>query len=292
MSGSGAGATAAGATGAGATGAGATGAGATAAGATNFMNSIQGKADQLSRSVSQMVSSITCPVGSECYITQQTTLLNNNLNDARTSLQNAPLELSLAEKNVYVYNGGQPGGDNKYNIAIVDRFATTAQDLRQNSLDKQQEYMADLAQALRQYQAQVPLLERTRELLQTRQKENADLTKKVDLYKKILHTNERKVVYENKDATGMYTYRRAMLFLYYAAIVCYIIFGNFIPDRLYAKPSVWLIIVLVSIIPIILNMVIRWIFIIGDVTAYWFKNEMPHRDIYATLSDDTSYSIN
>ena len=99
------------------------------------------------------------------------------------------------------------------------------------------------------------------------------------------------VVYENKDATGMYTYRRAMLFLYYAAIVCYIIFGNFIPDRLYAKYSVWLIIVIVSIIPIILNMVIRWIFIIGEVTVYWFKNDMPHRDIYSKLEENDYFIL-
>ena len=146
--------------------------------------------------------------------------------------------------------------------------------------------MADLTQALRQYKAQVPLLERTRELLKTRQQEKADLIKKIDLYKKILYTNERKVIYENKDTSNIYTYRRAMLFLYYAAIVCYIIFGNFIPDRLYAKYSVWLIIVIVSIIPIILNMVIRWIFIIGEVTVYWFKNDMPHRDIYSKLEEN------
>jgi hypothetical protein len=257
-----------------------------------FMDSLSSKVDSLTKSISGATQTIFCPVGSECYRTQHTTLLNNKLDQARTSLQNAPLELSLAEKNVYEYNAGLEGGDDIYNTTIIDRFATTAQDLRQNSIDKQQEYMADLAQALRQYKAQVPLLKRTQELRQTRQKENANLIKKIDLYKKILQTNERKVVYENKDTSGIYMYRRAMLFLYYVAVVCYIIFGNFIPDRLYAKPSVWLIIVLVSIIPIILNMVIRWIFIIGEVTAYWFKNEMPHRDIYATLSDDTSYSIN
>ena len=74
-----------------------------------------------------------------------------------------------------------------------------------------------------------------------------------------------------------------MIFIYYAAVIGYIIFSNFIPDKLYMKFSVWMIIVIASIIPIILNMVMRWVFIIGEVISYWIKNEMPHRDVYAEL---------
>jgi hypothetical protein len=51
------------------------------------------------------------------------------------------------------------------------------------------------------------------------------------------------------------------------------------------KFSVWMIIVIASIIPIILNMVMRWVFIIGEVISYWIKNEMPYRDVYAELKD-------
>ena len=76
-----------------------------------------------------------------------------------------------------------------------------------------------------------------------------------------------------------------MLFLYYTAMVCYIIFGNFIPDNLYNNKSVWLIIVIVSLIPIILNLVIKWIFIIFSVLGYWF-NELTHKDIYSELGED------
>ncbi len=127
--------------------------------------------------------------------------------------------------------------------------------------------------------------ERTVQLLQVRQKENADLLKKMEMYERILQTSERKVVYEVKDADSLHTWRRGMLFLYYSAIVCYIIFGNFIPDKLYNNKSVWLIIVIVSLIPIILNLVIKWIFIIFSVLGYWF-NELPHKDIYSELGED------
>ena len=98
----------------------------------------------------------------------------------------------------------------------------------------------------------------------------------------MVKTNERKVVYEDNDTEGLYTYRRVLLFLYYSAIVIYIIFSNFIPDKLYLKYSVWIIIIIVSIIPIILNMLMKWVFVIGDVIYYWFK-EIPHKDVYIDL---------
>ena len=231
------------------------------------------------------LTTLTCPKGSECDRRQASDQLKGKLNAAKRNYQDAPLQLSLAEKNVYEYNDGDSGGDFIYTNTIVDRFAGTAQELRTNSIDKQQEFLANLTQALRQYQAQSLLLLRTKELLETRVKQNADLTQKIELFTRILQTNERKAVYEIKDTNNIYTFRRIMIFIYYAAVIGYIIFSNFIPDKLYMKFSVWMIIVIASIIPIILNMVMRWVFIIGDVIAYWIKNEMPHRDVYAELKD-------
>ena len=102
------------------------------------------------------------------------------------------------------------------------------------------------------------------------------------MFDRIVKTNERKVVYEENDTGGLHTYRRILLFFYYSAIIGYIIFANFIPDKLYLKYSVWVIIIIAAVLPIILNMLIKWIFIIGDVVVYWFK-EIPHKDVYIDL---------
>jgi ABC-type multidrug transport system fused ATPase/permease subunit len=250
----------------------------------SYIDSISNKLTTLATSISGVVTDqLMCPVGSDCYKSKYKVELKNKLDQAKQNLNDAPLELSLAEKNLYVYNDGNSGGEFIYNALIIDRFAATADDLKKNSISKQQEFMADLAQNLKQYQAEKLFKTRTDELLQTRQKENDELIRKINMYDRILQTNERKVVYENNDMTGLYTYRRIMLFLYYAAIICYIIFSNFIPDKLYTKYSVWAIIIIVSIIPIILNMVIKWLYIIGSVIAFWFKKEMPYRDVYADL---------
>ena len=202
--------------------------------------------------------------------------------DAQKTNLNSPLELSLAEKNFYEYNEGDEGGETIYNNLIIDRFAKTAEELRKNSVEKQQEFMIELSQNLKQYKTDTNALERNKQLLATRQKEQRDLIKNINILDRIVKTNERKVVYEEKDTDGLYTYRRILLFFYYSAIVGYIIFANFIPDKLYMKYSVWLVIIIAAVIPIILNILIKWMFIIGDVVYYWAK-EIPHKDVYIDL---------
>ena len=203
---------------------------------------------------------------------------------AKTTLKDAPINLSLAEKLYYEYNEGKSGGNQVYDTLMIDRFAKTAQEFRTNSIVLQQQFMADLSQALRQYQAQNTFLEQSQKLLKTRQAEQANIVKNINYYQKILQTSERKVVYENKNMDSLYTYRRLMMFIYYAAIIGYIIFGNFIPDQLYLKYTVWLILIIVSIIPIILNIVIKWLFIFYDLLSYWF-GELPHKDVYIDLGN-------
>lgn len=254
----------------------------------NIFKSFVSKLTTLANSLSSdIVNQITNPPGSPVYKSRQDVILKQKFVDASNNYRDAPYELSLAEKNYYVYNkGGNPGeGNDIYNMLIIDRFATTAEELKKNSIEKQQEFMASITQNIKQYQGIMLTANRTEQLLKVREKENADLIKKLDMYNRILQTSERKVDYELKDTVSLHTYRRVMLFLYYSAIVCYIIFSNFIPDKLYVNKSIWLIIVIASLIPIILNLLIKWIFIIGDVLAYWFKDR-PHKDIYADLNED------
>ena len=128
------------------------------------------------------------------------------------------------------------------------------------------------------------------QLLQIRKQENADLVKKIDMYNRVLQTSERKVVYQINDTEGLNTWRRVMLFLYYSTVVSYIIFGNFIPDKLYLNKFVWLLIVIVSLVPLILNLLIKWVFIIGEVLAFWFQTRA-RKDVYADLKGEENYGL-
>jgi len=251
---------------------------------TDYMTTLTAKITSLANSLSSgIIDKLTNQVGSPNYINSRKIELQRKWTDASNNYYNAPFQLSLAEKNYYEFNNGKPNGNDIYTATIIDRFANTAEELRKNSIEKQQEFMTDITQILKQYQGENQTAIRTTQLLKVRQNENAELKKKLEMYNRILQTNERKVVYENNDADSLHTWRRVMLFLYYSAIVCYIIFSNFIPDKLYLNKSVWVSIVLASLIPIILNLVIKWIFVIFDVLAYWFEERSPYKDVYADL---------
>jgi hypothetical protein len=230
--------------------------------------------------ITEAINLISCPVGSECYKTKQSNLLKEIMNSKQAIARNIPMDLSQAEKNYYVYSSGEE----IYNKLIIDRFATSATEFKKNTIDRQQQFMSDLLQSIKQYQSALIFKGQMDNLLSTKQNEHNNLLKNVNYYQKVLHTSERKAVYENKNMDSLYLYRRILIFLYYACLVCSIIFGNFIPDKLYNKGSVWLLIVIVAIIPIILNMLMMWVFLLYDTLAYWFA-ELPHKDVYFNMGN-------
>ncbi len=235
-----------------------------------------------SRIVNNLKNMITCNPTTDCYKTNRNAYLLEKYNKANLNHISAPIDLSRAEKNYYVFNEGNIGGEEAYNSLIIDRFSNTAKELEKNSIDKQQEFMGNVSQLLKQYQAAVLFKAHTNNLLKMRENEQHDLIKNINYYKKITQTSERKVVYQNKNMDTLYIYRRFMVFIFYGAIVCFIVFGNFIPDQLYKKYSVWLVIIILAIFPIILNIIIMWLFTLYDTVSYWFS-EIPQKDVYSNL---------
>ena len=215
---------------------------------------------------------ISCQPGSECYKTKRTKKLQDAWDNRAIQFRDAPIDLSRAEKNYFLYNKGDSGGEDLYDKTIIARFARTAEQFKQNSIEMQQQFMVDLAQALKQYEEQVIFKVQSDKLLKTREEEQKVLKKNINYYQKIVQTSERKVVYENQNMDSLYMYRRIMFFIYYAALVFFIVFGNFITDKLYLKVSVWLVLVIAAVFPIILNMLIRWVFVIWDTLSYWLSD--------------------
>ena len=153
------------------------------------------------------------------YKSIQQDKIQSMFDNAKENLKNDPLEVSIAEKNLYLYNnGGSSGngsGEDGYKHIILARFGTTADELKKNSIEKQQQFMLELSRILKQYDVDVLSFEKTKKLLQTRQQENQDLKKKINMFDRVIKTNERKVVYENENTGGLFTYRRVLLFFYW-----------------------------------------------------------------------------
>jgi hypothetical protein len=242
---------------------------------SNSINSIKDN-------ITQTLASQLMTKDSPTYKSNEGGKLLKRYKDAQKKLKDAPQILSNAEKSYYVYNDGKPSGDEIYNSIIYDRFAKTADEFKQNSIEKQQQFMTELSQLLKQYQAEQLFAIHATNLLQERTKKLADLKKSLFKYENIIQNNERKVVYQLNDMDGLYLYRRVMLFIYYSAIVIYIVFGSFIPDKQYKKFSICVMLIIAALIPLILNRIIKWIFILKEYVGYWLE-EIPHKDVLEDL---------
>ena len=222
-----------------------------------------------------------CNPGSTCY-TNISGSLHNLYYNAKDNLEKAPYDLSLAEKNYFEFTKGK---DN-YNLMIFDRFATTAEEIKQNSIEKQQHFMTDLMQLLRQYNSEKISSDRAEQLLRDRYLQNKKIKNLFNRYKGIIQTSERKYLYENKDIDTLYLYRRVMVFIYYSIIILYLIFGNFISDKQYTNFGTWMVIIIALLIPIILNIIVKWLFIIKEYIVFWLSDRR-YKDVYSDFSETT-----
>ena len=152
-------------------------------------------------------------------------------------------------------------------------------------------YIEYIAQLLKQYRLEETAYKISTNLFNKLKTENDELVHKLDIYKRVLNTNERKVVYVSNSTNNLFLYRKILVFVYYFIIIGYIVFGNFIPDKLYNKTMSWVIILLMASIPLILNILIRWVIVTYDVLKYWFS-DIPHKDVYTNVDETLDEIVN
>ena len=206
--------------------------------------------------------------------------LRTKFDAAKKNLRDAPEAVVVAERNYYVYDKGQTA----YNTMLYDRFAKTAQDFQTNSMALLAQFMRDLNLLIEHYRISTLQNARIEELLKVRRKENKNLLKQVHDYKGYVHTNARKVIYEENDQTQLQTVRSVIVFIYYALLVLYLIFGNFFPNAQYKNRNMWIALILYVVLPFVFNWFVKKMFALTNfVTDLWHKIPYPRRNVYVNL---------
>jgi len=176
---------------------------------------------------------------------------------AKKNYAKAPEDIKQAEKNYYIYDKGYGA----YKDMLYDRHAKTAAEFIKSAKQKHGDLQAELQDLLANYDAGSIYLKRMNELLKIKLAEKEDLAKKIDDYTGFTETNGRKVIYEDRERDTLTMYRQGLLYLFFAIILLYIIFGNFIPNKAYKKWQVWLVLSLFIIVPyFLLDRVVRMAF--------------------------------
>ena len=123
---------------------------------------------------------------------------------------------------------------------------------------------------------------RIRELSETRKNENKDLNENIDNTKLLVNTNKRKAVYEKRQFDGLTTYRMVLLITFYLLLVVYLIFGNFRSSRLYRNRMFMSLFIPLTILPLIVKYVIRFIYYLTYKVSHFLNNEAP-KNVYVDI---------
>ena len=123
---------------------------------------------------------------------------------------------------------------------------------------------------------------RIRELSETRKNENKDLNENIDNTKLLVNTNKRKAVYEKRQFDGLTTYRMVLLITFYLLLVVYLIFGNFRSSRLYRNRMFMCLFIPLTILPLIVKYVIRFIYYLTYKVSHFLNNEAP-KNVYVDI---------
>ena len=123
---------------------------------------------------------------------------------------------------------------------------------------------------------------RIRELSETRKNENIDLNENIDNTKLLVNTNKRKAVYEKRQFDGLTIYRMVLLITFYLLLVVYLIFGNFRSSRLYRNRMFMCLFIPLTILPLIVKYVIRFIYYLTYKVSHFLNNEAP-KNVYVDI---------
>jgi len=123
---------------------------------------------------------------------------------------------------------------------------------------------------------------RIRELSNTRKNENRDLNENIDNTKLLVNTNKRKAVYEKRQFDGLAIYRMILLITFYLLLVVYLIFGNFRTSRLYRNRMFMCLFVPLTMLPLLVKYVIRYIYYLTYKVSHFLNNEAP-KNVYVDI---------
>ena len=180
--------------------------------------------NQLNSLIDKISNSDNCD--STCRREKETETLKQKWLKAKQNLKSAPLRVQNAERKYYVFSEGEQG----YDDMLFQRYTKTADMLKQNALAQHRDLMKNFKTMINDYNSETLYTQRMNELLKIKMKENKNLKSKLDQKLSNTLTNDRRVIYEDQQLTGLQYYRKIMTYIYFIFIVIYLIIGNFFKE--------------------------------------------------------------
>ena len=125
-------------------------------------------------------------------------------------------------------------------------------------------------------------IDKLKDLLQVRLKQNKNYKQKLDASNKIVQTNDRKVVYENWAKQGLSTTGKILNIIYAIIFIVFIVITVRNPDFNFKNYKSYIPIVIFLIIPFIIKYIALLIKYIYNNLNFYLNNKAP-KNVYTNL---------
>lgn len=201
---------------------------------------------------------------------------------AKNNLVNAPEDITLTEKNYYVFENG----DDAYNEMILNRNVESIQKYKQESLLKHKSLLGSLNNSLGDIKTSS---ESINELKQV-QTYFTNISNSLDNMTGFNNTNNRMVVYELDNMDLLNSIRKILNILYLFLFAVFIFKSDFISRKLYTDKKYIVAILIYICIYFFLDWIVVKLYLFSTYIYYLFSNR-PYKDIFYNLTDNKSIEI-
>jgi len=220
--------------------------------------------NKLNGLVSMIKDKLICD--SACQKERTAKELKENLDLAQNNLKNAPQELETAEKNYYLFTKGTSDYDNM----VLNRNITSSKNFKEESIKQHNERMEEIKILKNQYDSDKIYTQRMNQLVKLKLYQENKIKDSIDTYKSKVQTNDRKVVYENKDMDWSEKIRFILKIVYYLLFIVYFIISDYFSSAKYKNIKLWGVILVYLLFPYTLDWHIKKVFELYNYIYYIF----------------------
>jgi len=220
--------------------------------------------NKLNGLVSMIKDKLICD--SACQKERTAKELKENLDLAQNNVKNAPQELETAEKNYYLFTKGTSDYDNM----VLNRNITSSKNFKEESIKQHNERMEEIKILKNQYDSDKIYTQRMNQLVKLKLYQENKIKDSIDTYKSKVQTNDRKVVYENKDMDWSEKIRFILKIVYYLLFIVYFIISDYFSSAKYKNIKLWGVILVYLLFPYTLDWHIKKVFELYNYIYYIF----------------------
>lgn len=226
-----------------------------------------------------LLNQMTCD--SDCQKRKKLDALKQSWLDAKSNEQTAPSKTFETHKEYLIAYEGQLGYEN----SMLQQYSKVAADAKNKAIQEHTSTDTELQTLIRDYDSELTSLNKLREMLNIRLRENKQLKQAVDKDIAAVETNDRRVVYEywaKEDIESIYTLFK---WIYIFLIFVFIYTSGFIANSGWKNKRAWFVLIGITLIPFIIYYIaIALIYLYNRLL--WYSDHKVPKNVYIQQADN------